>query len=166
MKLEVILAKLAANGSTPTMAPPPKPLGITTTKTTGVKPGAVLAPGKPLAPPRPGGAPDPNTHPIAAAPVGGGPATNTGAAAAAPVRTDSSAGADAGGFGGMMGNLAGSFKGIASGSSPEQMGQFMSAMGPVTKGVAGMGGLPAVAGMMSTARGDGNFSTLMRGANG
>jgi hypothetical protein len=46
---------------------------------------------------------------------------------------------------------------------PEQIGQFMGAMQPVTKGIAGYAGLPGLAAVADLARGGQNMRTLLAG---
>jgi hypothetical protein len=151
VKLEVMLAKLAADASKP--MPAPQPLGIKQPTTTGLP--ASAAPPKPpaLGPPRPPAlkAPAPTPAPK--------PAMPTPPPAPQPPVTPAPAPGGGGGFGDLVGGL----HGIASGSSPADIGKFMGAMAPVTKGIAGVGGLPAIAGIMDHVRGGDSLSTLLRG---
>lgn len=166
MKLEVALAKLAAEnhktaqttaGASPTgipsgtggsrPMPAPKPLGTTAPN---LRPlGAAPAPvGAVPAPPR-------------AAPLGAGarPAPAPPPAAPPPAAPPP---APAGGGGGILDSVLGAARGM----QPEQLGQLMAGFAPVTKAVAGVGGLPALAGITDLIRGGGNMQTLLRGPGG
>ena len=150
MNLPVLLAKLAAD-ATPKPMPAPQPLGIKQPTTTGLPATGTPKPPAPpaLGPPKPPALkpPAPTTLPPPSVPAPPPPPP------AAP-------------SGGMLGDLVGGLHGIASGSSPADIGKFMGAMAPITKGVAGVGGLPAIAGIMDHVRGGNNLSTLLRGPGG
>jgi hypothetical protein len=54
-------------------------------------------------------------------------------------------------------------RGSMAGASPQSMGGLLTAAAPLTKGLAQVGGLPAVAGAMDFLRGGENLGTLLRG---
>jgi hypothetical protein len=57
----------------------------------------------------------------------------------------------------------GDMLGFLQNMKPEQIGQFMGAMQPVTKGIAGAAGIPGLAAVADLTRGGENIRTLLAG---
>lgn len=152
--------KTAAEGANP-MGPNPAAPKVTggppgpPAKPPTAPPAVPLRPSSPAPTPRP--APTPAAPPKPPKPVPGPVPPMQPARPAAPPAPAPGPGPQAGAdpMAGMLGFLQN--------MKPEQIGQFMGAMQPVTKGIAGAAGIPGLAAVADLTRGGENIKTLLAG---